>query len=670
MIKLLDGAGSGEARSHPQIERRFEATFYNTGNMLFFAALKKHLPQAEAVYSWQDLLVDNNVAIISMANFINPYTDVTNEVKALKNSNVERIVLIGCGAQSLTYDQDFALRPDTIDFLSIVKERSTSIGVRGFYTAELLERHGFKNVRVIGCPSFFMSGASAPAIRSVARPKRITIGASPSGDMRDEIKALFDYAMRHDATYILQSESQLLGAFTDTPTEEQLNKLSFFTHYYCPPDFAPEDFRAWLLKRSGFVFNLDAWFAMMAETDLTISSRLHGSVAAIHGGCQALTLVHDTRTRELCELFNLPLIDLRAFSPDVPPARYAELADFGNFHACYPLRLAEYCTFLDENGLNYSGLDASGQDRDRQPDAELGHLPIGRATAVRKTIRLIDDARFAPEFSTISAALATDRGALISPLELRATCTDMAMIAAGLDIDTKFDVSGDVPMNEDASTDALRKDALAKLAALKASLAAYTRASGLNPEFVLGPHAKSSAIDPAKLARCHVVTDRRHIIQQMPDEGIVAEVGTQTGRFAKFILSTHKYVQLKTIDIDYSLFAHEEVESFVAAGRLQMIEGSSWDELARFEDDFFSWIYIDASHFYDHVKKDLESAKRRVKVGGYIICNDYTNWSPFEGDAYGVLQAVNEFLQAEDFEVSHFALHPFGYNDIALRRRS
>lgn len=225
-------------------------------------------------------------------------------------------------------------------------------------------------------------------------------------------------------------------------------------------------------------------------------------------------------------------------------------------------------------------------------------------------------------------------------------------------------------MSDQPDTDTLRKDVQAKLAALKASLAAYTHASGLNPEFILGPHVKASAIDQSKLAGCRVVTDRRKIIEQMPNEGVVAEVGTQTGRFAVYILSTHDQVSLKTIDIDYSLFEHEVVAPFVDGGRLETIEGSSWDELARFEHDTFSWIYIDASHFYDHVKKDLEAAKKRVKVGGYIICNDYTNWSPFEGDAYGVLQAVNEFLAAEDFEVSHFALHPFGYNDIALRRRS
>jgi hypothetical protein len=79
---------------------------------------------------------------------------------------------------------------------------------------------------------------------------------------------------------------------------------------------------------------------------------------------------------------------------------------------------------------------------------------------------------------------------------------------------------------------------------------------------------------------------------------------------------------------------------------------------------------VDASHFIDHVRLDLNAAKTRVKRGGYIVCNDYTVWSPFEAQPYGVLQAVNEFLAKEAFDVSHFALHPFGYHDIALCRRA
>lgn len=95
-----------------------------------------------------------------------------------------------------------------------------------------------------------------------------------------------------------------------------------------------------------------------------------------------------------------------------------------------------------------------------------------------------------------------------------------------------------------------------------------------------------------------------------------------------------------TIDIDYSQFARETLQPFIANGRLRLIEGSSWDELAKFPEGFFSWIYIDASHFLENVRRDLAIARSRVRVGGYLVGNDYTIWSPFEATPYGFLPAA------------------------------
>ena len=110
---------------------------------------------------WEDLLADTDIAILSMANFINPYTDVSAEAETLERSNAKSIVLIGCGAQAASYNADLQLRPDTHRFLSIVSERSKSIGVRGQYTAEILNRAGFKNVQSHRLP-FLLVGSQGP----------------------------------------------------------------------------------------------------------------------------------------------------------------------------------------------------------------------------------------------------------------------------------------------------------------------------------------------------------------------------------------------------------------------------------------------------------------------------------------------------------------------------
>ncbi len=106
----------------------------------------------------------------------------------------------------------------------------------------------------------------------------------------------------------------------------------------------------------------------------------------------------------------------------------------------------------------------------------------------------------------------------------------------------------------------------------------------------------------------------------MPDQGHVVEVGTQTGHFAFVILSRLPNVRLVTIDVDYSQFAREALQPFIEAGRLRTIEGISWDELERFPEGFFSWIYIDASHALENVRRDLAVARTRVSIGGYLVC--------------------------------------------------
>jgi predicted O-methyltransferase YrrM len=223
---------------------------------------------------------------------------------------------------------------------------------------------------------------------------------------------------------------------------------------------------------------------------------------------------------------------------------------------------------------------------------------------------------------------------------------------------------------EDVSLDDLRRNVLDKRNELSEAIRRYSTTAGRWADFILGPDVQATAVPQELLSNCRLLTDRYELIRRMPNQGDVVEVGTQTGQFAKFILNTHPDLILKTIDIDYSRFAKDELQPFIDSGRLTTIEGSSWEELEKFPEDHFSWVYVDASHYYDHVKKDLEAARYRVKVGGYIVCNDYANWSPFEAAPYGVLQAVNEFLRGGDFEVSYFALHPFAYHDIALRRRS
>jgi hypothetical protein len=91
--------------------------------------------------------------------------------------------------------------------------------------------------------------------------------------------------------------------------------------------------------------------------------------------------------------------------------------------------------------------------------------------------------------------------------------------------------------------------------------------------------------------------------------------------------------------------------------------------LENFPDNYFDWIYIDADHSYEGVKKDINKSKTKVKRDGLLVFNDYTPWSVAELIPYGVPKAVNEFCIANNWEIIYFALDSyFGYHDVAIRR--
>lgn len=56
-----------------------------------------------------------------------------------------------------------------------------------------------------------------------------------------------------------------------------------------------------------------------------------------------------------------------------------------------------------------------------------------------------------------------------------------------------------------------------------------------------------------------------------------------------------------------------------------------------FEDEFFDLVYIDASHWYDDVVKDIECWLPKVKKGGYLSGHDYV----FGVDTF---TAVNDYF--------------------------
>ena len=110
-------------------------------------------------------------------------------------------------------------------------------------------------------------------------------------------------------------------------------------------------------------------------------------------------------------------------------------------------------------------------------------------------------------------------------------------------------------------------------------------------------------------------------------------------------------------------------QRFSNRGALVEIEiGLSAARLATYPDKYFDLIYIDADHSYAGVKQDLNLAKAKLKDEGMIVLNDYKMFDHYNYVPYGVVQAVNEFIVRNNWQVCGFALQRDLFCDIAIRR--
>lgn len=178
------------------------------------------------------------------------------------------------------------------------------------------------------------------------------------------------------------------------------------------------------------------------------------------------------------------------------------------------------------------------------------------------------------------------------------------------------------------------------------------------------------AVAEDAVSNCRVYSSRHRAIEGLPKGGVVAEVGTQTGRFANEIYSAARPDKLHLFDLSLEWFDKSLLVEPIRTGKVEIHLGDSSAELSKFPAHHFDWLYIDGNHSYAGVKRDIVEAIRTVKRDGILVFNDYTIWSPFEVCNYGVLKAVNELVNTHEWEFAYLALHPWGYHDVALRRRS
>ncbi len=157
-----------------------------------------------------------------------------------------------------------------------------------------------------------------------------------------------------------------------------------------------------------------------------------------------------------------------------------------------------------------------------------------------------------------------------------------------------------------------------------------------------------------------LVPNRTVLLEHFPKNAVVAEVGVDEGRYSEKILAITKPRTLHLIDPwDSKRYGQGKMKAIgrkfknqIDAGQVVVHRGRCADVLKEFEDDYFDWVYLDASHRYRETLDELELCHLKVKSGGLIAGHDYSAGNVDRAIHYGVVEAVNEICNKYDYRLA------------------
>lgn len=225
-------------------------------------------------------------------------------------------------------------------FLSVLSEKSKLIGVRGNYSADILNQLNIKNVHVVGCPSYFENGPTRYLEKKMWNADKVITTAT-----------FFNRGLPH-TSHLLQDELYFINLLflggqavsadkniTVYPfnTEEIVNSLHLLSKA--------------MAGRLEFFSDLNKWSEFFRSNDhcLTIGTRLHSGIFSINSGVPAIVTNPDSRARETCEYLKIPYDTTISSSSDI--RKIYETLDLDVMNNSYPTLYKEFASYLNVHGL-------------------------------------------------------------------------------------------------------------------------------------------------------------------------------------------------------------------------------------------------------------------------------------------------------------------------------
>jgi hypothetical protein len=333
----------------------------NTGNLLFISTLNKivsHIGRSnDRQYQLTGVENVHDGIIVPAANWFNNHSDLGGLATRIEATDLP-CVMIGLGAQSLSFDQYPSPKAGTLRLMKVVSERCHSISVRGEYTAASLANYGIKNVEITGCPSLLWNMAPLCIDKPDRLISAIAVGSTRSDfaehifrdDPSFRVKTLVSrFARQHNFDYVAQTEMFDMQIAAGEVKREGGDpaRWDYLLKIYNQDD--RKSLQQYMKFHMKAFFNVESWISYLKQKDFLISTRLHGVLAALLAGTPAVLIEHDTRTSEMAKYVNIPFISASEAAQALDSGTFdiQEIYDQTSFDQFNRYQHKYYETFVD-----------------------------------------------------------------------------------------------------------------------------------------------------------------------------------------------------------------------------------------------------------------------------------------------------------------------------------
>ncbi len=273
------------------------------------------------------------------------------------------VIAFGIGAQAPVSGK-LELSEDTKMVLKLISDSTASLGVRGTYSAEVLNDLGIRNVRIIGCPTAFRNNDPNLAIRlpplEQVRTAGVTLRREVSKTYAQDIKRYLTFhrslvkamADRFEVTLMSQGEVEEKKLALGTAEQKAQALAALKENEWANNWYLDEQVTGLYQSRMFYSDVVAEYEGLVRRLDLVLGYRLHGNLMALANGTPSIYFTYDSRTVEFADTFKIPSIDVFT-GQDFRLEEYWEQARFDRFNAAYAQVYRAMSAFLSENRIDH-----------------------------------------------------------------------------------------------------------------------------------------------------------------------------------------------------------------------------------------------------------------------------------------------------------------------------